>query len=76
MDTEYIETVAKYVDSKMREIDKTGNLKSALRVAILAALNIADELFKERRSKEQMLAELDNKTKSLSAVLDEGLDTY
>src|SRR3990167_4968547 len=76
MDTEYIETVAKYVDSKIREIDKTGNLKSALRVAILAALNIADELFKERRSREQMLAELENKAKSLSAVLDEGLDTY
>jgi cell division protein ZapA len=76
MDTDYIEAVAKYVDSKMREIDKSGNLKSALRVAILAALNIADELFKERTTKEQMLAELEIRTKSLAAVLDEGLGSY
>ena len=46
-DSEYIRKLAAHVDSVMRDIaDKTGSLSSG-RVAILAALNIADEMFKE-----------------------------
>jgi cell division protein ZapA len=47
-DDEYIRTLAAHVDSVMRSVaDRTGSLSSG-RVAILAALNIADEMFKER----------------------------
>ena len=47
--SEYIRTVAAHVDSVMRDIaDKTGSLSSS-RIAILAALNIADEMHKERQ---------------------------
>ncbi len=47
-DEGYILKVAEYVDVKMREIDQKVAVKSALKVAILAALNITDELFRER----------------------------
>ena len=47
-DEDYILKVAEYVDVKMREIDQKVAVKSALKVAILAALNITDELFRER----------------------------
>ena len=48
-DEEYIMNLAEYVDSVMRDIaDKAGSLSSG-RVAILAALNIADEMHKERQ---------------------------
>ncbi len=47
-DIEYIKSVAEYVDALMNKIDKTISKKSPLRVAVMAALNIADELFKER----------------------------
>lgn len=47
-DVEYIRKVAKYVDNKMREVDKSTANDSTLKVAILAALNITDELFRER----------------------------
>lgn len=47
-DVEYIRRVAKYVDGKMKEVFKDVPSDSSLKIAILAALNITDELFKER----------------------------
>ena len=47
-DPDYIKEVAKYVDTKMKEINKNISIDSSLKVAILAALNITDELFRER----------------------------
>ncbi len=48
-DDDYIKTLAAHVDSVMRDVaDRTGALSSG-RVAILAALNIADEMYKERQ---------------------------
>ena len=41
-DADYVKEVAKYVDEKMREIDRSQAIKSTARIAILAALNIAD----------------------------------
>jgi cell division protein ZapA len=47
-DPEYIARVAAYVDQKMREINERLPVASVSRVAVLASLNLADELFKER----------------------------
>ena len=44
----HILDVAAYVDRKMREITEKLPVASLSKVAILASLNIADELFKER----------------------------
>jgi cell division protein ZapA len=41
---EYIQKIATMVDSKMRAVAARGNTVDSLRVAVLAALNIADEL--------------------------------
>jgi len=45
-DVEYMQKIASYVDKKMREIQESTGLISPLKIAILAALNIADELYK------------------------------
>jgi cell division protein ZapA len=45
-DPEYIEKLASTVDSKMRAVSANGNTVDSLRVAVLAALNIADELMR------------------------------
>ncbi len=46
VDPEYIKKTAEYLDSKMREVaENYPNIPEA-RVAVLAALNIADELFR------------------------------
>lgn len=76
-DVEYIRKVAKYVDSKMREIGKNASGESSLKVAILAALNITDELYRERSlRKEPNAKELSNRLKKLIDVLDENLKKY
>lgn len=51
---EYIRQVADYLDAKMREVNQNIAVVSTLKVAILAALNITDELFKERAKTENL----------------------
>jgi cell division protein ZapA len=48
-DTAYTRELAAYVDGKMREIEKGTGTVDPLRVAILTALTIADELYHERK---------------------------
>ena len=43
-DPEYIAQLANSVDAKMRAVSAHGGTVDSLRVAVLAALNIADEL--------------------------------
>src|SRR5580704_17719694 len=44
-DPAHIEKLAALVDAKMRAVSATGSTVDSLRVAVLAALNITDELF-------------------------------
>jgi cell division protein ZapA len=44
-DPRYLEELAAYVDKQMREISRAGTAVDTLKIAILAALNIADERF-------------------------------
>src|SRR5262245_6749511 len=60
LDPEYVARLATYVDEKMRAAADTAPSGDALRLAVLAALNIADELFRCRdttRDKDGRLAE-------------------
>ena len=72
-DIGYIREVAAYVDRKMRDIaDKTPN-KSPSRIAILTALNIADELHQEQKRGKQDLTSVEKRTKDIITLLDEKL---
>lgn len=46
VDPDYINKAANYLDSKMREVAENFPNASENRVAVLAALNITDELFR------------------------------
>ena len=46
---EYTQALARYVDEKMKEISQSTSTVSSTKVAVLAALNIADELFKIKK---------------------------
>ena len=73
-DQAYILGVAGYVDRKMREITEKLPVASLSKVAILASLNIADELFKERarrETEERDLRDLSTRTARRTAALDE-----
>jgi cell division protein ZapA len=69
----YVRQVAQYVDAKLREVAKGTSLPSSERVAILAAMNIADELFQLRRASNEELSSIERRTESLISLLDEGL---
>ena len=68
-DPEYIKSVAAYVDAKMREIAETQSLVSSTKVAILTAIHIADELFQERRKREQNMNDVAERALQISEVL-------
>lgn len=52
---EYMELLASLVDLKMREINARNPRLNMSQTAILAALNIADELFKLRKDYESLM---------------------
>ena len=79
-DPAYIERLAAIVDTKMRAVSAHGGTVDSLRVAVLAALNIADELAQLRQRYEALASStrqsqqiLRSRTGSLSGLLDEVL---
>ena len=69
-DPKYVKSVARYVDNKMRQAAKDIPVHSAMKAAIVVALNLADELFKERGEGESVLLDLDDRVKKLSHLLE------
>jgi cell division protein ZapA len=45
-DPAHVEKLAGYVDGQMREVSRTGGTVDSMRIAVLAALNLADECFR------------------------------
>jgi cell division protein ZapA len=70
MDQEYYKELAKYVDERMWEISESSNIVSSTKVAVLAALNIANELFLERETQKGDIEKIEKKTSRLISILD------
>ena len=69
-DTEYIIQLAEFVDSRMREISSGTLTVDSLKVAILAALHIADELHRLKHMHEQADAQLAARSSECAEMLD------
>ena len=72
-DQGYIEELARYVDSKMKAIAETTRTIDSLKVAILAALNIADEYFKLERDHKGSEKHVAKRASELADALDEAI---
>ena len=70
-DPKHIRDLAAYVDAKMRAVAAQGKTADSLRVAVLAALNLADELSQARSADPR---EGRMRTTSLRMLLDEVLE--
>jgi len=70
MEPEYCEELARYVDEKMWELSEGGNIVSSTKVAVLAALNIANELFVEREARAGNIDDLEKRASRLISILD------
>ena len=70
-DADYIVKLSEYVDLKMRAVaEKTATVDS-LRVAVLAALNIADEYHLLKKKYDAVASTYEKRASSLSGMLDE-----
>jgi cell division protein ZapA len=69
-DTEYIIQLAEFVDSRMREISSGTLTVDSLKVAILAALHIADELHRLKQLHEQADSQLAARSGECAEMLD------
>ena len=67
---DYVNEVASFVDNKVTEIMKTSKSVASLNVAILAAMNIADEFLKYKAGKEKRFEEAQKKIKDLIELID------
>jgi cell division protein ZapA len=68
--TQYVKELADYVDQRMRQIAGSTKTVVPLRVAIMAALSIADEWYKANQREQ----EIQEETERLSAVLLERIE--
>ena len=69
-DSDYISELADYVDSRMREISSGTLTVDSLKVAILAALYIADELHRLKNVHEQADEQLASRSAECAEMLD------
>jgi cell division protein ZapA len=73
VDAEYILKLADFVDKKMRNVADQTSTVDSLRVAVLAALNIADEYQVLKKKYDLLASQFRERTGALSGALDEVL---
>ena len=71
---EYVRNLADYVDTKMREVAEATRTVDSVKVAVLAALNIADELFAQRARQERLEGPLRQRVEKCVALVEQALD--
>ncbi len=69
-DSEYLTMLANFVDGRMREISSGTLTVDSLKVAILAALHIADELHRLKQTHEQADEQLATRSAECAEMLD------
>jgi cell division protein ZapA len=72
-DPEYILKLAEYVDSKMRAVAEATNTIDTVRLAVLAALNIADEYHLLKKHQDSGATDYQKRAHLLADALDEVL---
>jgi cell division protein ZapA len=70
LEPEYVARLATYVDEKMRAASDATPTGDSLRLAVLAALNIADELFRCRETNRTRDGEIAERAGELERLLD------
>ena len=73
LDPDYLEVLAKYVDGKMRSIATRSHNVDSVRVAVLAALNIADEYHQMKAKYEAVAEQVEKRVGECNEVLDQWL---
>jgi cell division protein ZapA len=72
-DSEYIQELAEHVNRRMNEIAHATMTVDSLRVAILAAIQIADELYQSKREMKETEDEIADRSAKYAELLDQFL---
>ena len=67
---EYIRELASFVDGKLKEVYNAAPNITPVKATILAALDIADELFKMKNEQELLTKNIEEKTKTLASLFE------
>jgi cell division protein ZapA len=70
LEPQYVARLAQYVDEKMRTASESAPTSDSVRLAVLAALNIADELFRLRDASQEQSGALAERAGELERLLD------
>jgi cell division protein ZapA len=71
---EHLQELAAYVDAKMREVATATRMVDSLKVAVLASLNIADELFALRTRQQEIDGPLRQRVEKCVALVEKALE--
>ena len=71
---EYLHELAAYVDGKMRSIAESTHMVDSLKVAVLAALNIADETFQMRKRQQEIEGPLRQRVANCVSMVEKALE--
>jgi cell division protein ZapA len=74
LDAAYIARLATYVDGKLRAASDESPSGDSMKLAVVAALNIADEYFRSREQEESLVDEFERRTEDLERLLDHALE--
>tara|TARA_B100000959_G_C14523561_1_gene436474 strand:+ start:191 stop:511 length:321 start_codon:yes stop_codon:yes gene_type:complete len=72
-DQKYIDKIAEYVNSKMKEVESTGldATSQQLKIAVLSAMNIADELLQSLDKNDEIITTIETKGNSFIEYIDD-----
>jgi cell division protein ZapA len=73
LDAKYVNGLATYVDEKIRAASETSPSGDSLRLAVIAALNIADELFRCQDVQSERRGALAERAEALERLVDAAL---
>ena len=65
----YVHSLAELVDDKIRQVQKGAKAAPRDALAVLAALQIADELFRERNGRAELRRRVREKSRAMRAIL-------
>lgn len=71
---QYLKELAAYVDGKMRTVAEATRTVDSLKVAVLAALNIADEMFTLRQRQQEIEGPLRKRVDKCVAMVKKALE--
>ncbi len=66
---EYVRSLARYVSGKIEEVKRGARTVSTHSMVVLAALQIADDLFQARRSEQELRQKVREKSRTILEVL-------